>query len=251
MSTSDLPDGISEFAPNAASLGLPGDGGLPDVATIARLANDFFKDVPINEQVAAPVAAAPSDPAILTEEQLRSLPATLTAPDPIQAAEGVISRPGITGGLSASDFSNTANFSFLQEARSIFVAAESATRKVPPAPTSLSTLKIPYETEPRDFPGTFSGVKAPQIPTSVDDLAAPQLPGVSLRAQDFSRFGSFSFLDEANPIDLANAQPPPAGSSGDFGALPFSDLSSIPFDVNAIRRDFPILQEKINGGEWR
>jgi hypothetical protein len=71
MSTSDLPEGVTELIPLAAS------GGLPSAAAIAQLANDFFKDTPADGREIAPVMADLRGISLPTEEQLRSLPATL------------------------------------------------------------------------------------------------------------------------------------------------------------------------------
>ncbi len=57
----------------------------------------------------------------------------------------------------------------------------------------------------------------------------------------------FGFVEALRPLE-------PAGWNGIAGSIPSqlpgftsSDLSSIPFDVSAIRRDFPILNETFNG----
>ncbi|MGA2230928.1 MAG: family 2A encapsulin nanocompartment cargo protein cysteine desulfurase [Tepidisphaeraceae bacterium] len=239
MSTSDFPDGVTELIPHAAS------GGLPSAATIAKLANDFFKDVPVDEQAMAPVMADAQGLSLPTEEQLRSLPSTLNlAEQAAKPAQSAVTVPGIPGGLSAGDFSIPANFSFLNDARGIFVNPVPATNPIPAAAT---TQKIPYETELGDLPTFLPGSKSPRISTSAADLADPQIPGVSQRDFDPTRLGSFGFLDEAKSLDVANSSQIAGPIPSALGGSSFSDLSSVPFDVNAIRRDFPILQEKING----
>ena len=145
---------------------------------------------------------------------------------------------------TASDFSSLPNFSFLQEARSIFVSPMPSSI---PAPTEATTVKLPFETELRDLPSALSGAKTPHIPGLPADLGAPQIPGVSLREFDQNRFGSFRFLEEAKSLDGVQSQKSLAQIPSELGSSSFSDLSSAPFDVTAIRRDFPILQEKING----
>jgi cysteine desulfurase/selenocysteine lyase len=249
MSTSDLPKEVSDLIPNVESLRLPGEAALPDVATITKLANEFFRDAPVQDQALASALANPlANPQsanILTEEQRRSLPATLTAAAaPAQAAaESSRTWPEIPGGVAAGDFARAPYFSFLQEARSLFANPAPSSLPIPPA---TATLKIPYETELRDLPANLSGAKMPHIPASAAELASPQIPGFSSRDFDMSRMDSFNFLQEAKPLDPVNPQPSFSPISSNPGGT-LADLSSVPFDVGAVRRDFPILQEKING----
>jgi cysteine desulfurase/selenocysteine lyase len=239
MSTSDLPEGVTELIPLAAS------GGLPSAAAIAQLANDFFKDTPADGREIAPVMADLRGISLPTEEQLRSLPATLgSSEQAAKGAEPALALPGIPGGLTTNDFSIPANFSFLNDARSIFVSPLPSTT---PISTAATTQKIPYETELRDLPSAFPELRSPQIPWTSADLADPQIPGVPLRDFDPSRHGSFGFLEEANSLDVVKSPQITGPISPALGGSSFSGLSSVPFDVNAIRRDFPILQEKING----
>jgi cysteine desulfurase / selenocysteine lyase len=245
MSTSDLPKDASEWIPNPDSLRLPSESGLPDASALEKLANEFFRAASVQDVTLAPVSPDIQSIQIPTEEQLRSLPATLTAATaPAQAAESSVSWPEIPGGAAAGDFARAPSFSFLQEARSIFVDPAPSSFAIPPAAT---TLKIPYETELRDLPATLSGAKVPHIPASTAELTSPQIPGASFRDLDMARLGSFNFLEEAKPLDLANSQSDYSSISSKMGATSFSDLSSVPFDVYSVRRDFPILQEKING----
>jgi cysteine desulfurase / selenocysteine lyase len=245
MSTSDLPKDASELIPSSHSPGFPGEAGLPDTAAIAKLANEFFRTANVPEQAIASSASDPQSKRIPTEEQLRSLPATLMTGGPVRSAvESGVSWPEIPGGVAAGDFSRVPTFSFLEEARSLFVNPAPSLPVIPP---SATTLKIPYETELRELPNALSGAKMPSIPASAADLASPQIPGGSFRDLDAARLGSFNFLEEAKPLERGNPLPGLSPISSNLGAGAISDLSSAAFDVNAIRRDFPILQEKING----
>jgi len=244
MSTSDLPRDVSGSIPNADMDRSLSEAGLPDVATIAKMANEFFRDAPALDQSLAPAVSDPTG-VILKEEQLRSLPATLaTATAPIHAMPSTPSWPEIPGGVTASNFSLVPSFSFLQEARSLFV---NPTAPAAPVPRDATALKIPSEAGVREFPSALSGTKTPPIAQSVEELAWPQIPGASLRDFDPARLGSFNFLEEAKPLDTNQQQPLASRVPSTWDAATISDLSSVPFDVNAIRRDFPILQEKING----
>jgi cysteine desulfurase / selenocysteine lyase len=238
MSTSDLPKETSQLISDSDKTGsaAAASAGLPDPAVVAKLANEFFRAVPTQSNaVDLPTLTIPStslleiptSAAIPSEEQLRSLPATLTNET-----------------VPLNDFSSDVPFSFLQEARSLFSAAPAAPIHALP---SASTLKIPYETELRDLPSSLAGAKAPSIPASPADLATPQIPGATFYGLDPTRPTTFNFLEQANPLESVNASPSISHISTEPHAVSVSDLSSTGFDVNAIRRDFPILQEKING----
>ena len=58
---------------------------------------------------------------------------------------------------------------------------------------------------------------------------------------------SFGFVEFLRPLELLGAAPVGGAIPSDFGGLKAADITSIPFDVQAIRRDFPILRESFNG----
>ena len=255
MSTSDLPTtgNIDSAALSEAHDALA--AGLPDPARLARLANEFFRETPAPPAVGGvslPATRPPAFPAQPTggksgeSPQASALPyqgipqfAPANFPDvaaPAEAATTGLPTPGILGGISPGDFSNIPSYSFIEEARSLFAAAPTAT--LPTA--STSTVKIPTETELGDLSNLLSG-KTPNIPYSNPDLAAPAIPGAVTHA-DPRQDLSFGFLDNVRPLTPINVIPTLAPLSEDAGKAA-GDLSSVPFDVNAIRRDFPILQE--------
>src|ERR1700689_1651065 len=103
MSTSDLPKDASEWIPNPDSLRLPSESGLPDASAIEKLANEFFRAASVQDVPLAPVSPDIQSVQIPTEDQLRSLPATLTAAAAQAAAESSVSWPEIPGGAAAGD----------------------------------------------------------------------------------------------------------------------------------------------------
>jgi cysteine desulfurase/selenocysteine lyase len=218
------------------------DAGLPDVAAVAKMANEFFRDAPALDR-----SHALSDPTgvILHDEQLPSLPATLaSATTTIPATPVAPPWPEIPGGLTANNFSLSPSFSFLQEARSLFVSPSPPAIPIPPAANAPT---IPYETELRDLPAGLSGAKTPPILETAAEVALPQIPGASLRDFDTAGLRSLNFLEEAKPLDRNQTQQLASRIPSQWDTAAISDLSSVPFDVGAVRRDFPILQEKING----
>jgi len=219
--------------------------GLPDVATMAKWANEFFRDAPAQSHTSAPLPPDAQTVTMLAEDQLRSVPATLKAATaPVQAAQSTPTWPEIPGGVAASDFSLAPSFSFLQEARSLFVKATPTANTVP---AEVAALKMPYDAELRDLPAALSVAASPGVAPSAAEVASPQVPGTSLSELDPARFGAFNFLDDAKPLDRNHPQPIASLVPSKLDAVAFPDVSSVPFDVGAIRRDFPILQEKING----
>jgi cysteine desulfurase/selenocysteine lyase len=120
-------------------------------------------------------------------------------------------------------------FSFLEELRPLFSYPPSVPGPVPAAPVpaapdaQLPTSALPFELHlPNDYG------PAPDL----TQLAA---------------FGTFGFFDSARPLDPPN----PAPHRGPLGIeqdVPRDlGLSSYPFDAEAVKRDFPILRERVNG----
>ena len=140
--------------------------------------------------------------------------------------------PAVPGNAGGADSPAQPDFAFLQEARPRF--RESDPVIVPEfdeAPLSLSQAATPAETTP------FGSPPAPTVPGG---FGPPD-----------STVPAFSFLEEARPLfsyppaapgpvpvlEPAEARPEPANPS----------LSSQPFDAEALRRDFPLLRERVNG----
>jgi cysteine desulfurase/selenocysteine lyase len=275
MSTSDPGELISALPDDADPTGAlnAAAAGMPDPALLARMASEFFGALSTSANTGSipstvPQAAArpeissltlPSAGRMPTEAELRALPASLgdaamTAP---AAASPAIPSPGFPGGVSAADFSAVPSFSFLQDARGLLAATPVASTPnlskgttqavaVPAAGLIPAADLTPFEREFSSFQSPTSG----SIPTSASSLAdpgAPLLPGVAAPSADLDRLMSFSFLEDANPLERVGTVPSLVPSTPEAGQLGIDDLSSIPFDVNAVRRDFPILQERING----
>jgi cysteine desulfurase / selenocysteine lyase len=155
-----------------------------------------------------------------------------------------------------------------------FFRSASATSAVPVSPPRTGAA-VPTEAQLAALPATLSAAPSaaaiPAIPRDVSslgfldeirtllpaatsgpirmaapaDLAGRQIPGV----RGFSPIApaSLNFLDEANSLDPLVSAPTFSPISSDLQSIRFADISSEPFDVGAVRRDFPILQEKING----
>ena len=246
-------------------------GGFPDPALLERMANELFRGVPGTAYASAadpllrqaapnanvsslhlPAAAPPISPTSLPISVPAGIPTTATSTPPLPAVPihsvpelgHLVQTPGIPGGFPALDPSTQSAFGFLQEIRGLSTS-------VPAGPlhgTSIPAIpiKIPTEADVTELADPF-GALAPSIPKSAD-LATPQVPGGVAPPADFHRFGSFGFLNELNPLEPLTVSPSIAPLPAEVNAPSIGSLSSIPFDVNSIRRDFPILQERVANG---
>ncbi|RAR52851.1 L-selenocysteine selenide-lyase (L-alanine-forming) [Paraburkholderia unamae] len=257
----------------------PLPGGLPDPATLARLANEFFSTLPGN--AGAPGVAAGSG-------AVGGVPSALPAAAPILAslsnpapAGSPLAGPGGTGtgvpgfappqgkvaGANLAPSAPTHVLALGNRAPALAPHAAAANGlpdnavSIAPAleprvggallgvPQGHAASEAPVSASERSpyyftSPGGHGWPREPQeIVVPSHGLAAPEtfgLPGddalrglLTLNRPEYgTRDGSARyFLDEKE-----NAAPrTPTG-----GAHP-------PFDVNAVRRDFPILQERVNG----
>ncbi|KWE47606.1 cysteine desulfurase [Burkholderia ubonensis] len=274
---SGLPDSGLPHAPLPA--------GLPDPATLARLASEFFATPP--GQAAAPGLSAGSG-------AVGGVPSALPAAAPILAsvsnpapAGSPLAGPGGTGtgvpGLAPQD-----------EALGKVAGANLA----PSAPTHVLSLGnrapalAPHAAAQNGLPDSVVSI-APALEPRVGGaaLGVPQASAAVNDASPVAASSPYYFTDgtlqgwQATPHDIVVpsngvASPEAFGLPGDdalrellassrhapapsapHGALPryFVDDARAaephalaggahpPFDVNAIRRDFPILQERVNG----
>jgi cysteine desulfurase/selenocysteine lyase len=259
-----------ETWPDVLSAGKDVPAGLPDPAVLARLANEFFTSLPglptVNEDVLsssaqpglAPVnftsleaprnlaqAPARTNGAELTEAELSALPLSLDqlsafsnpSPDIVPA----VWVPGVPVDLSESSSAAGSSYSFLEDARPLFGGAG--------APfASASSSSAP----PKNAPRTESSSRNPNVPSAIGlsgpaPVEAPLVPGSTQRSPVSDSRKSFQFLDEIRqlaPVDVVPVLEPlsaPIPQVSDLG------LSSRPFELGEIRRDFPILQERVNG----
>jgi cysteine desulfurase/selenocysteine lyase len=253
--------------------------GLPDVTTLARLATEFFTalpgspalggvPVPANPQPPGfslpPGATGPATPAAVP---LGALPpgANLAPQSPQSAANAGASTPSLVPHALAP---NGVPDHALSAAPGYDGRAGSAVLSVPEAHGASAPAITPT------VPG--GGAPAPSAPSGyyfLDDTAAhasgipvagpnDALPDDLTTAQSFGLPGS-SALRGLLASDRAPTAPAatPASSSTSYyfvdaapalarpeNTIPQASASAHPpFDVNAIRRDFPILQERVNG----
>jgi cysteine desulfurase/selenocysteine lyase len=264
MSTSEsnkshaFPEGLDLGSVSTlGSAGVP--SGLPDPAILTRMANEFFTSLPSAEaavptllpagtsEQAANYVVPTSAPTgtLLTEEQLRALPATLSlsgAPSQVPANPGAIFSRS-PDQANSSDFTSPGTFSFLEEARPLFAFSNS----ILPTAALAQTIKIPTETELRALADPFSFLSLSHIPEQPTHSVVPQVSGAPLQPNASELSVGYSFLNEIRQLVPAETSVPVEPSKVASDALPTLGLSSQLFDVAAIRRDFPILEERVHG----
>jgi len=134
--------------------------------------------------------------------------------------------PAIPGALGVIDSSPVPFFSFMEDARPLFSTSPS-------------------------LPGPVPAIAAP-FATPLDQ-SSPQLPGAVAHGAGYQAPASLDSNDPIRPLDPSNFVPIVAPGSGErdrtglLGSSGALGLSSTFFDVETIRRDFPILRERVNG----
>ena len=126
--------------------------------------------------------------------------------------------PSISGAPGMGDVSPVPVFSFLGELRPLFSYPPTVPGSVPASPH----VDLPHLDLPHDF----------GQPPELTDLAA---------------FGSFGFIESARPLDAATPKSNLQPLAIETDVPRDLSLSSSPFDAEAIKRDFPILRERVNG----
>jgi len=230
--------------------------GLPSPAELSRLANALFNALPEESQppvvtaanavlpsnsaqtgnpyAAVPGPTAPAIPGqvgLLVDEERAHRPFGFVdtpdrsiAPDlrSATAAPELPVRPAVPGsGVTPS--AGSAAFGFLQDARPIFSAQPTIPGPVPADVAQSSPFATPLDRNTPQLPGTVAHAPDYKAPASID-------PGKQPRSLE-----AFSGVPVVAPAEVEK------DSLGDLG------LASTSFEVEAIRRDFPILREVVNG----
>jgi cysteine desulfurase/selenocysteine lyase len=271
-SRKDSPN-LTSADPRAVSLnpGLPVPPGLPTTEVLTRMANEFFTTLPELAPVAQQSLSAsplplssgtfletsnpavgptsgPGSPVLSTSSATnpRDFPASAgrTVPQPqIPAIPGSV-LPPVARVAELSAPARGGSFSFLDDMRPLFsYQSGAALPSIPSAPS----ISFPGESELRAFANELSPASTLEMPSTPTALAAPSMPAaVPLQTASDTPF-AFSFLNELRSLFPANTTLVPDLARVPTDAISDLYISSGPFDVQAIRRDFPILQERVNG----
>lgn len=227
-------NGVEGLSAGSAPASLP---GFPDEATLGRLASEFFRRLPgapepsLNfaesaqpTSLVAGSAPAPEPSLIQSGPSVAPVP---VAPDPVDPA-----------GSGGAEFG-------VPEA---YAAALPGV--TPPQPPSQFSDQAPVS--PPGSPYYFLGEASPYAQSG----GTPARPENRVVAQPFGLPGEGELKSLLAEI-ASDRQPVAAhGQPANTGNFYFLDAAKVPeagptarpaFDVNAVRRDFPILNERVNG----
>ncbi len=252
MSTSDPRLQLDEDAVSVAKTAVA--NALPDVATLTQMANAFFRAIP-GQDVDRIALPSTSEPSILTfvalpvsESHLPqfgmpapSLPALPSVDKlPSEADLTRLSGSGISTRLPVGATSFGASPTLSPYSAPVLAAySQSQPAVLTPQPVSPFSLPLPDF----DLPFPNFEVALPNIP------ALPVLANDDLARSMLAAGSSLYFLEHASALSqpVASATSPQTAQRFDPAVLP--DLAPVrrQFDTASIRRDFPILQEKVNG----
>jgi cysteine desulfurase/selenocysteine lyase len=203
---------------------VPGGGVSPAAGpefAFLQDARPMFQE-PAAEPIAQHTPARASERPVPSDEGFAAIPSSLLpVPPSLQTAQPP--SPTIPAALGVVDSSAIPTFSFLEEARPLFSEQPSLPGPVPAGASSVNPFAAPL------------------------DQNAPQIAGTVAHEPDFRAPASHDPEKQPRPLDASNVIPvvvPGAGQSELLGDL---GLSSTSFEVEAIRRDFPILSEEVNG----
>ncbi|QSE78267.1 family 2A encapsulin nanocompartment cargo protein cysteine desulfurase [Rhodococcus koreensis] len=233
----------------------PGFGGweLPDEATLNRLAGEYFSRLPGSGAAASPAAAATDGASQPGQVPGASLD-TVTVPQGFESQVPVApaSPTGPPGGSSANSAATSYGATPAEIAAPWIdegVSPSELTTELPGVSTDAPASSSFYFLDPpngyRPGSGGVDTSRGYTIPVSAQEIpAVSDRARASMSAPSSSDVGapSFYFLDRGTAgADTA----PQIGRAGPHG--PAVADAHPGFDVNAVRRDFPILGERVNG----
>jgi cysteine desulfurase/selenocysteine lyase len=228
MSTSD-PKGDPEDVGNVIDLTgakAAAAAGMTDPGELAKLAAEFYGALPRGGMPAMPTApttsAMPGVPAFSFVNDIRSIED--------------MSRGAAMPSTLLAGWGSTPSESQLRSAAAM-------------TPALPGVESIPWMGGPAGVPGV-PPMPVGTLPSEASSVEAvsPQLPGaVTPLSGSWTDPASFGFIEVLRPLETASVATGVGAIPSELGGFNASDLSSIPFDVQAVRRDFPILQESFNG----
>jgi cysteine desulfurase / selenocysteine lyase len=220
-----IPGALGNAVPQEASAGLSAFSFLQEARPIfpergpngsAAHQSPYAPAKPITE-FANPAIAASDYPYAFEGEALPQSVGFLQPPHPTLFAT-----------FGFADSSAVPAFSFLEEARPLFSSLSSSTPTIP-GPVPAVPEAAPSSSAPK------SGSEGFQAPAEFTGSAYP------------AGAPSFGFLREARTISSPSLQERPEPSGIEPNVPLELNLSSYSFDAEALKRDFPILRERVNG----
>jgi cysteine desulfurase/selenocysteine lyase len=239
------PDARSNASPPAAPVAPPINSGAafdPPINSAFAFLSDARPLYPAPGQAEAPPQPTPSrafEGQVPSEDGYAAIPSSLfTDVQPSQfAASPQPPAPAFPGALGVFDTSAIPAFSFLEEARPLF-----STPPTIPGPVPAGAGRPEQTGSARKNPSSTSAPFSSPL-----DPHSPLLPGAVAHAPDSRAPASYEAQSQPRPLYPLDIVPVVAPGDGQTELLGDLGLSSYSFDVEAIRRDFPILREVVNG----
>ena len=238
MSTSEFPGGagglddVIDLTGSKAAAA----AGLPDPAQLVSLAAEFFG--------ALPREGVPDPARIPDMTAVPAMPPAFSFLSDFRGIEDMVQVPGLPA-ASLGAWGTTPLESQLRSGAAVTPAMPG----VQSIPWMGGTEAMPSTPSMSALPPAFSflnDVRAIEEVARISDV--PQLPhAVTPLPVSWNDPASFSFVESLRPLETLGAAPVGVAVPSELGGLKATDITSIPFDVQAIRKDFPILQESFNG----
>ena len=257
-----------------AAGGIPGFSFLTDARSIEAITRDLTQwgTTPSESQLRSVAAATPAMPGVQAIPWMGGFAST---PGVSAIPAGAIPPGGTVPGVQSVPVAPAASVMPVSPVTPVAPVAPLAST----APMSPNTAPVPpfefvtdlrsIETMSRDLGGwgtmpseapAGSLASMPGLPampaetlpseTAMLDAAMPQIPGAAMpysTMPGMPSMPSFGFFDFTRPLEPSGVTQVGSSVPTDLRGLTFSDLSSVPFDVQTIRRDFPIFNETFNG----
>ena len=255
MSTSELENPLSPGeSSRAGGVEVPSAGSPFDLAAIGQLANEFFRALP-GQAPTSPLQSDAFAPGASASAPVAAVPNSETRlPQFGEAAPSVPALPSATRLPSEADAQRVLG-SFSGPSQSLASHTGTAPSSVPtsdyslPGTGSAAETQAPSSVSPFAMPLSIFETALPSLQPSFADFSpAPAFPTEDFAASALRATSSYYFLEDAGALSkpvatLPRDNSPTVRSSG----LPELHLSSKQFDIGSVRRDFPILQERVNG----
>jgi len=253
MSTSDL-DKAGSSSPlltdnsigDARSLLPSAPAGLPEVAALAQMANEFFRALP----------GAPEFPGQATQFGGAQSAATV----PSMAPQFGAPPSSMVAAPSADRLPSEADLQRLSGGGTASHQPEVTAAPLPAVAAAYSGAGFPQYGAEHPLTGSSVSPSAQprppfESPFSLFEAALPAIPPMaSLPTEDdvtaaLNSVSSLYFLEDAGALSKPTTArvAPVSAASVSPSLLPDLQLPRKQFDVSAVRRDFPILQERVHG----
>jgi len=234
---------MSDFLPDAPV------AGAPDPELIAKMANAFFSAFP-GQTVPSIGVAAPSAPLVETGPTGGFVPPGTPTPPGIGHLTTVPAVPGL-GPLAAAPKPPPVNPTAVPP---VTLPGDGDLRSVPALLGATLSLVPPDHAAGPTAPSGGPDLSPAQVPRTeppsgiaVPAAAAPAAAEAPTASPTPAAIEGYYFLDGLDGLGRHDPALPGRGDVAPLGVTPAPASGVRPFDAAAIRRDFPILNERVHG----